>query len=181
MVHNFHGTRSPLRELLRFHRSHHWQTSVVALRRLQQPYSVHAQRVSTPNWPFEEWLFRSKQARPLSRSTHVRPAACLLFLLFVDRPAPFLAFSKLTRRSWFSWRSQLYAFIIIFCARASMLFWRACAPCSTGEGGMTGLFGSSAVLLRAGRHYEEGEEFLVSYGPKGAAGYLEENGCAQHD
>ncbi|CAM9930891.1 unnamed protein product [Ascophyllum nodosum] len=44
------------------------------------------------------------------------------------------------------------------------------------EGGMTGLFGSSAVLLRAGRHYEEGEEFLVSYGPKGAAGYLEENG-----
>lgn len=43
-------------------------------------------------------------------------------------------------------------------------------------GGMTGLFGSKAVVLRAGRNYEEGEEFFVSYGPKGAAGYLEENG-----
>lgn len=43
-------------------------------------------------------------------------------------------------------------------------------------GGTTGLFGSTAVVLRAGRDYEEGEEFLVSYGPKGAAGYLEENG-----
>lgn len=45
-------------------------------------------------------------------------------------------------------------------------------------GGTTGLFGSAAVVLRAGRNYDEGEEFLVSYGPKGAAGYLEENGCA---
>lgn len=50
-----------------------------------------------------------------------------------------------------------------------------------GEGGTTGLFGSSAVVLRAGRNYEKGEEFLVSYGPKGAAGYLEENGCARQD
>eukprot|EP00904_Undaria_pinnatifida_P009704 jgi/Undpi1/5864/HiC_scaffold_2.g01138.m1 len=43
-------------------------------------------------------------------------------------------------------------------------------------GGSTGLFGSAAVVLRAARSYEAGEEFLVSYGPKGAAGYLEENG-----
>lgn len=42
--------------------------------------------------------------------------------------------------------------------------------------GSTGLFGSPAVVLRAARNYEAGEEFLVSYGPKGAAGYLEENG-----
>lgn len=42
------------------------------------------------------------------------------------------------------------------------------------------MFGSTAVVLRAGRNYEEGEEFLVSYGPKGAAGYLEENGCAPY-
>lgn len=40
------------------------------------------------------------------------------------------------------------------------------------------MFGSTAVVLRAGRNYEAGEEFFVSYGPKGAAGYLEENGCA---
>lgn len=46
------------------------------------------------------------------------------------------------------------------------------------KGGTTGLFGSAAVVLRAGRNYEAGEEFFVSYGPKGAAGYLEENGCA---
>lgn len=46
------------------------------------------------------------------------------------------------------------------------------------KGGTTGLFGSTAVVLRAGRNYEAGEEFFVSYGPKGAAGYLEENGCA---
>lgn len=39
------------------------------------------------------------------------------------------------------------------------------------------MFGSAAVVLRAARNYEAGEEFLVSYGPKGAAGYLEENGC----
>lgn len=45
-------------------------------------------------------------------------------------------------------------------------------------GGSTGLFGSTAVVLRAARGYEAGEEFLVSYGPKGAAGYLEENGYA---
>lgn len=32
------------------------------------------------------------------------------------------------------------------------------------------------MVLRAARSYEAGEEFLVSYGPKGAAGYLEENG-----
>lgn len=38
------------------------------------------------------------------------------------------------------------------------------------------MFGSAAVVLRAARNYEAGEEFLVSYGPKGAAGYLEENG-----
>lgn len=44
------------------------------------------------------------------------------------------------------------------------------------KGGTTGLFGSKAVVLRAGKNYEEGEEFFVSYGPKGAAGYLEENG-----
>ncbi|CAM9861187.1 unnamed protein product, partial [Hapterophycus canaliculatus] len=43
-------------------------------------------------------------------------------------------------------------------------------------GGTTGLFGSTAVVLRAGKNYEAGEEFFVSYGPKGAAGYLEENG-----
>ncbi|CAM9283596.1 unnamed protein product [Pylaiella littoralis] len=43
-------------------------------------------------------------------------------------------------------------------------------------GGTTGLFGSTAVVLRAAKDYEAGEEFLVSYGPKGAAGYLEENG-----
>ncbi|CAM9342463.1 unnamed protein product [Ectocarpus sp. 4 AP-2014] len=43
-------------------------------------------------------------------------------------------------------------------------------------GGTTGLFGSKAVVLRAGKNYEEGEEFFASYGPKGAAGYLEENG-----
>lgn len=46
------------------------------------------------------------------------------------------------------------------------------------KGGTTGLFGSTAVVLRAGRNYEAGEEIFVSYGPKGAAGYLEENGCA---
>ena len=40
------------------------------------------------------------------------------------------------------------------------------------------MFGSTAVVLRAGRNYEAGEEFFISYGPKGAAGYLEENGCA---
>ena len=50
---------------------------------------------------------------------------------------------------------------------------------SIGKGGTTGLFGSTAVVLRAGRNYEAGEEFFVSYGPKGAAGYLEENGCAR--
>lgn len=44
------------------------------------------------------------------------------------------------------------------------------------KGGTTGLFGSTAVVLRAAKDYEAGEEFLVSYGPKGAAGYLEENG-----
>lgn len=31
-------------------------------------------------------------------------------------------------------------------------------------------------MLRAGKNYKEGEEFFASYGPKGAAGYLEENG-----
>lgn len=48
----------------------------------------------------------------------------------------------------------------------------------TRTGGSIGsLFGSSkAVIARAGRAYAEGEEFFVSYGPKGAAGYLEENG-----
>lgn len=53
------------------------------------------------------------------------------------------------------------------------------SPIGTGtKGGSTGgLFGSTkAVILRAGRAYDEGEEFFVSYGPKGAAGYLEENG-----
>lgn len=35
------------------------------------------------------------------------------------------------------------------------------------------------MVLRAGRNYEAGEEFFVSYGPKGAAGYLEENGCGR--
>lgn len=48
---------------------------------------------------------------------------------------------------------------------------------AAGEGGTTGIFGSTAVVLRSGRSYEAGEEFLISYGPKGAAGYLEENGC----
>ncbi|CAM9496112.1 unnamed protein product [Choristocarpus tenellus] len=45
------------------------------------------------------------------------------------------------------------------------------------EGGPTGLFGTSrAVVLVSERDYQEGEEFFVSYGPKGAAAYLEENG-----
>lgn len=50
------------------------------------------------------------------------------------------------------------------------------AHLETLTGGSTGMFGSAAVVLRAARNYEVGEEFLVSYGPKGAAGYLEENG-----
>ncbi|KAG5189665.1 putative ribulose-1,5-bisphosphate carboxylase/oxygenase large subunit N-methyltransferase, chloropl [Tribonema minus] len=39
-----------------------------------------------------------------------------------------------------------------------------------------GVFGGKGVRLVAGREYRPGEEFLISYGPKGAATYLEEHG-----
>ncbi|CAM9946422.1 unnamed protein product [Discosporangium mesarthrocarpum] len=44
------------------------------------------------------------------------------------------------------------------------------------EGASMGLFGGRSVVLSAERDYQKGEEFFISYGPKGAAGYLEENG-----
>lgn len=44
-------------------------------------------------------------------------------------------------------------------------------------GSIAGMFGSTkSVVMRAGRAYGEGDEFFVNYGPKGAAGYFEENG-----